>query len=112
MRTRKRRLLQYSVAAVAVITATACSSSSGGSAGVSGSGSKVILTVAGEAVGMTRVFNPYLPTSALGLAGNSVASGSASGFINEPLVQVDYVRSTTSFRGWLSPGRGPTATRR
>ena len=93
MRTRKRRLLQYSVVAVAVITATACSSSGGGSAGVSGSGSKVILTVAGEAVGMTRVFNPYLPTSALGLAGNSVASGSASGFINEPLVQVDYVRS-------------------
>ena len=39
------------------------------------------------------MFNPFLPTNALGLAGNSVSSGNASGFINEPLVQVDYVRS-------------------
>jgi peptide/nickel transport system substrate-binding protein len=75
------------------VTASACSGGGAGGSGASGSGSKIILNVAGEAVGMTRVFNPYLPTSALGLAGNSVASGAASGFINEPLVQVDYVRS-------------------
>ncbi len=81
-------------AAVAVITVAGCSSGgSAGSGGVSGSGSNITLTVAGEAVGMTRVFNPYLPTSALSLAGNSVTGGNSSGFINEPLVQVDYVRS-------------------
>jgi peptide/nickel transport system substrate-binding protein len=94
MKMRQKRYWSLWVAAVAVtVTASACSGSSGGSSGTSGSGSGIILTVAGEAVGMTRVFNPYLPTSALGLAGNSVASGNASGFINEPLVQVDYVRS-------------------
>ncbi len=91
----KRRLwLGCTAAAAAVITVAACSSGGGaGSGGVSGHGSNITLTVAGEAVGMTRVFNPYLPTNALGLAGNSVASGNSSGFINEPLVQVDYVRS-------------------
>jgi peptide/nickel transport system substrate-binding protein len=90
----KHWLRWSAAAAVAVITAAGCSSGgSAGSGGVSGSGSSITLTVAGEAVGMTRVFNPYLPTSALSLAGNSVASGNASGFINEPLVQVDYVRS-------------------
>ncbi len=92
---RKRRLwLGGTAAAAAMITLAACSSGGGaGSGGVAGHGSNITLTVAGEAVGMTRVFNPYLPTNALGLAGNSVASGNASGFINEPLVQVDYVRS-------------------
>ena len=94
MHIRQKRYWSLGVAAVALmVTASACSGSSGGSSGTSGSGSGIILTVAGEAVGMTRVFNPYLPTSALGLAGNSVASGNAAGFINEPLVQVDYVRS-------------------
>jgi peptide/nickel transport system substrate-binding protein len=91
---RKHWLRWSAAAAVAVITVAGCSSGgSAGSGGVSGSGSNITLTVAGEAVGMTRVFNPYLPTSALSLAGNSVAGGNASGFINEPLVQVDYVRS-------------------
>jgi peptide/nickel transport system substrate-binding protein len=91
----KRRLwLGCTAAAAAVITVAACSSGGGAdSGGVSGHGSNITLTVAGEAVGMTRVFNPYLPTNALGLAGNSVAGGNSSGFINEPLVQVDYVRS-------------------
>jgi peptide/nickel transport system substrate-binding protein len=93
MRERKHGLLRWSAAALAVITVAACSSGGGSSAGGTGQGSKVVLTVAGEAVGMTRVFNPYLPTSALSLAGNSVSSGNGSGFINEPLVQVDYVRS-------------------
>jgi peptide/nickel transport system substrate-binding protein len=90
----KLGLLRWAAAAAAVITATACAGGGGGGSGaVSGSGSKVILTVAGEAVGMTRVFNPYLPTSAWELAGNSVTSGNSSGFVYEPLVQVDYVRS-------------------
>ena len=94
MKIRQRRYWSLGVAAVALtITASACSGSAGSGSGTSGSGSSIILTVAGEAVGMTRVFNPYLPTSALGLAGNSVATGAAAGFINEPLVQVDYVRS-------------------
>jgi peptide/nickel transport system substrate-binding protein len=92
---KRTHLLRWTAAAAAVLTAAACSSGGGGggSGGATGHGSNITLTVAGEAVGMTRVFNPYLPTSALGLAGNSVASGNASGFINEPLVQVDYVRS-------------------
>jgi peptide/nickel transport system substrate-binding protein len=92
MRTRTR-WLGIAAAAVCLITVSACSSGGSGGGGVSGSGSKTILTVAGEAVGMTRVFNPYLQTNALSLAGNSVSSGNASGFINEPLAQVDYVRS-------------------
>lgn len=50
---------------------------------------------------MTRVFNPFLPTSALGLAGNAVASGSSSGFIYEPLVQVNYVKSNGDIP-WLA----------
>jgi peptide/nickel transport system substrate-binding protein len=94
MRDRARRYgLPLVAAATAVITVAACSGGGASGGGVSGSGSNITLTVAGEAVGMTRVFNPYLPTNALGLAGNSVSSGNASGFINEPLVQVDYVRS-------------------
>jgi peptide/nickel transport system substrate-binding protein len=92
MRTRTS-WLGIAAAAVCLITVSACSSGGSGGGGVSGSGSKTILTVAGEAVGMTRVFNPYLQTNALSLAGNSVSSGNASGFINEPLAQVDYVRS-------------------
>jgi peptide/nickel transport system substrate-binding protein len=72
-----------------LIAVSACSGSAGGAA--SGQGST--LTIGGEMVGMTRVFNPFLPTSALGLAGNAITTGNTSGFIYEPLVQVDYVRS-------------------
>jgi peptide/nickel transport system substrate-binding protein len=79
------------VVLAALISVSACSGPAGGAA--SGQGSGITLTIGGQAVGMTRVFNPFLPTSALGLAGNAVASGNASGFIYEPLVQVDYVRS-------------------
>lgn len=87
-------------AAVVLATTAACS---GGAAvgGSTGSGSNIILTVSGEAVGMTRVFNPYLPTSAWALAGNDVSNGPQSGFIYEPLVQVDYVRSDTVLP-WLA----------
>jgi peptide/nickel transport system substrate-binding protein len=81
-----------SVIVLAVLVAvSACSGSAGGAA--SGQGSGITLTVGGEMAGMTRVFNPFLPTSALGLAGNAISNGSAAGFIYEPLVQVDYVRS-------------------
>jgi peptide/nickel transport system substrate-binding protein len=73
-----------------LIAVSACSGSAGAG---SGQGSGVILTVGGQAVGMTRVFNPFLPTSALNLAGNDVTSGSSSGFVYEPLAQVNYVKS-------------------
>lgn len=88
---RWQKPVAIAAAALIAVSAAACSSS-GSTAGAKG-GSGIILTVAGEAVGMTRVFNPYLPTTALNLAGNDVSGGSASGFIYEPLVQVDYVRS-------------------
>jgi peptide/nickel transport system substrate-binding protein len=81
-----------------LIAVSACSGSAGAG---SGQKSGVILTVGGQAVGMTRVFNPFLPTSALGLAGNAVASGSSSGFIYEPLVQVNYVKSNGDIP-WLA----------
>jgi peptide/nickel transport system substrate-binding protein len=93
MNKRTHWVLRCTAAAAAVVTVAACAGGGGGSGGTSGTGSGTILTVAGEAVGMTRVFNPYLPTSAWGLAGNSVAGGNSSGFVYEPLVQVDYVRS-------------------
>jgi peptide/nickel transport system substrate-binding protein len=89
-RARARRWLVPSALALAsLIAVSACS----GSAGAGSGGSGVILTVGGQAVGMTRVFNPFLPTSALDLAGNDVTSGSSSGFIYEPLAQVNYVKS-------------------
>jgi peptide/nickel transport system substrate-binding protein len=84
------------VAAAVLIasSAAACSSSGGGGGSSTGkNGSSIILNIGGEAVGMTRVFNPFLPTTALNLAGNDVTGGAASGFIYEPLAQVDYVRS-------------------
>jgi peptide/nickel transport system substrate-binding protein len=93
MNKRTHWLLRCTAAAASAVTLAACAGGGGGSGGTSGSGSGIILTVAGEAVGMTRVFNPYLPTSAWSLAGNSVAGGNSSGFIYEPLAQVDYVRS-------------------
>jgi peptide/nickel transport system substrate-binding protein len=86
------------LALAALIAVSACSGSAGAG---SGQKSGVILTVGGQAVGMTRVFNPFLPTSALGLAGNAVASGSSSGFIYEPLVQVNYVKSNGDIP-WLA----------
>jgi peptide/nickel transport system substrate-binding protein len=86
-------ILRCTAAVAALVTVSACAGSGGGSGATSGSGSGTILTVAGEAVGMTRVFNPYLPTSAWALAGNDVTGGNTSGFIYEPLAQVDYVRS-------------------
>ena len=79
------------LALAALLAVSACSGAAGG--GTSGSGSGTILTVGGQAVGMTRVFNPFLPTSALNLAGNAVTTGSSSGFIYEPLAQVNYVKS-------------------
>jgi peptide/nickel transport system substrate-binding protein len=87
----RRRLIPAAIALAAVTAVSACAGSATGAAGAPGSG--VTLTIGGQAVGMTRVFNPFLPTSALGLAGNDVTGGSSSGFIYEPLVQVDYVRS-------------------
>jgi peptide/nickel transport system substrate-binding protein len=92
-RNARRWPIPFAVAAAAVIAVSACSGSVGGTASGQGSGSGVTLTIGGQAVGMTRVFNPFLPTTALALAGNDVTGGSASGFIYEPLVQVDYVRS-------------------
>ena len=93
MNRKSRWLLGGTAAAAALITLSACATAGGSTGGVSGSGSNIILTVGGEAVGMTRVFNPFLPTSAWSLAGNDVTGGNGSGFIYEPLVQVDYVRS-------------------
>jgi len=90
-RNARRWPIPSAVAMAAVIAVSACSGSAGGTA--PGQGAGITLTVGGQAVGMTRVFNPFLPTSALALAGNDVTTGSASGFIYEPLVQVDYVRS-------------------
>jgi peptide/nickel transport system substrate-binding protein len=87
------------LSAAAVLGVSACAGAAGG--GTSGSGSSTIITVGGQAVGMTRVFNPFLPTSALGLAGNDVTSGSSSGFIYEPLVQVNYVKSNDDIP-WLA----------
>ena len=102
--TRRRRwFASTALAMAAAITVAACSSSGGGAAGSGGSGggSNITLTVAGEMTGMTRVFNPFLPTSALGLAGNDVTGGAAAGFIYEPLVQVDYTRSNNVIP-WLA----------
>jgi peptide/nickel transport system substrate-binding protein len=79
------------LALAAALAVSACSGAAGG--GTSGSGSGTILTVGGQAVGMTQVFNPFLPTSALNLGGNAVTTGSSSGFIYEPLAQVNYVKS-------------------
>lgn len=93
MNRKSRWLMSGTAAAAALITVSACAGAGGSTGGVSGSGSNIILTISGEAVGMTRVFNPYLPTSAWGLGGNDVTGGNGSGFIYEPLVQVDYVRS-------------------
>jgi peptide/nickel transport system substrate-binding protein len=90
MTTRRKWLLRIVAAGAATMTVAGCAS--GGTASGNGT-SGTVLTVAGEAVGMTRVFNPYLPTSAWALAGNDVTGGNSSGFIYEPLVQVDYVRS-------------------
>ena len=90
----RRWQLPVAIAAAALIAVSAAACSSSGSTASGKSGSGIILTVGGEAVGMTRVFNPFLQnTTALNLAGNDVAGGAASGFIYEPLVQVDYVRS-------------------
>jgi peptide/nickel transport system substrate-binding protein len=77
-----------------VATTTGVPAASASNRSAESSGSNIIITAAGEAVGMTRVFNPYLPTTALNLAGNSVLGGAASGFIYEPLAQVNYVRSS------------------
>lgn len=85
-------------ATVAITTALCVSACNAGGAGGSAGG---VLTLGGEAIGMTRVFNPYLETSALGLAGNSLVSGSAAGFINEPLVQVNYLKANTVIP-WLA----------
>ncbi len=93
MNRKSQWLLRGAAAAAVLITVSACAGAGGSTGGVSGTGSGTILTVAGEAVGMTRVFNPYLPTSAWELAGNDVSSGNSSGFVYEPLAQVDYVRS-------------------
>jgi peptide/nickel transport system substrate-binding protein len=95
----RRWLIPSTVAVAAVLAVSACSSSAG--TGASGQGSGTILTVGGQAVGMTRVFNPFLPTSALNLAGNDVTSGTSSGFIYEPLVQVDYTRANNDIP-WLA----------
>jgi peptide/nickel transport system substrate-binding protein len=100
-RARLRRWPVPSALAVAALVAVSACSGSAGSGGASGSGSGITLTVGGQMVGMTRVFNPFLPTSALGLAGNDVTSGSSSGFIYEPLVQVNYVRSNDDIP-WLA----------
>jgi peptide/nickel transport system substrate-binding protein len=91
MNKRTHWLIRVTAAAAAAVTVAACSSAGGTTSGKGSSG--VILTVAGEAVGMTRVFNPYLPTAAWSLGGNDVTGGNSSGFVYEPLVQVDYVRS-------------------
>src|SRR5262249_18936084 len=107
-------LLRCTAAVAALVTVSACSGGSGGSGGTSGAGSGIIVTAAGEAVGMTRVFNPYLPTSAWGLAGNSVAGGNSSGFVYEPLVQVDYVRANYLLpwlaKSWAWADRNKTPT--
>jgi peptide/nickel transport system substrate-binding protein len=86
---RRGRIFSALAIAAALIVLSACSAGSGGSGQASG----VTLTIGGQAVGMTRVFNPFLETSALNLAGNDVVTGSNSGFIYEPLAQVDYTRS-------------------
>jgi peptide/nickel transport system substrate-binding protein len=91
--TRRWRPPAFAAAAILLAVSAAACSSSGGSTASGHGGSGIILTVAGEAVGMTRVFNPFLPTTAFNLAGNDVTGGGASGFVYEPLVQVDYVRS-------------------
>ena len=88
------------LAVAALIGLSACSGSGSAGSG-SGQASGITLTVGGQAVGMTRVFNPFLPTSAIGLAGNDVLGGSSSGFIYEPLVQVNYVRSNDDIP-WLA----------
>lgn len=112
-RARLRRWPTVSALALAAVIAVPACSSAGGSGG-SGQGSGVILTVGGQAVGLTRVFNPFLPTSALGLAGNDVTSGSSSGFIYEPLVQVNYVKSNDDIpwlaTSWTWSNGGKTVT--
>jgi peptide/nickel transport system substrate-binding protein len=90
-RARSRRwLVPTALGMAALIALSACS---GAATAGSGQGSGLILTVGGQAVGMTRVFNPFLPTTALNLAGNDVTAGGSSGFIYEPLAQVNYVKS-------------------
>ncbi len=92
-RARARRWpVPAALALAALLAVSACSGAAGGG-GTSGSGSGTIVTVGGQAVGMTKVFNPFLPTTALNLAGNAVTNGSSSGFIYEPLAQVNYVKS-------------------
>jgi peptide/nickel transport system substrate-binding protein len=78
------------IALAALIAVSACSGAAGAG---SGQASGVILTVGGQAVGLTRAFNPFLPTNAFDLDSNAVNPGSSSGFIYEPLAQVNYVKS-------------------
>jgi len=82
MHTSARRL-RRAVAAVAAVTVVAGLAACSPDDGASSSGDKTILNVAGQADNLTKVFNPYFESSALGIG--------AKGMINEVLVQVNYV---------------------
>ncbi|HEX4721792.1 MAG TPA: ABC transporter substrate-binding protein [Pseudonocardiaceae bacterium] len=78
----RRTLLTGALAAAGGIAIAACAPSTASSAG------NTTLTVAGQSDALTKVFNPFLPSSAQGLTYTGQGSG---GFIYEPLVQVNTV---------------------
>jgi peptide/nickel transport system substrate-binding protein len=100
MRSRRQRsAFALASAVVALAAVSACTTTVGGSntgAATSGSGSKVILTVAGNTGGpQPRNFNPYLPTSGIN------ALWGAAGMIYEPLVQRNNFKPDQNYP-WLA----------
>ncbi|MFJ4632921.1 ABC transporter substrate-binding protein [Streptomyces sp. NPDC088847] len=80
----RRGVLAAGLAGAGVVALSACQPSGGGSS----SGSSGTLTVAGQSDNLTRVFNPFLPNGAQTV---SYSSPGKSGFIYEPLVQINTV---------------------
>ncbi|QIQ06665.1 ABC transporter substrate-binding protein [Streptomyces liangshanensis] len=81
----RRGVLAGALAGTAALALVGCQPSSGGAGS---GGGKTTLTVAGQSDNLTQVFNPFLPNSAQAL---TYSSPGQSGFIYEPLVQINTV---------------------
>ncbi len=79
-----RRVAGSSIAAGMIAVLAACSSGSG----TTGSGSGLIINVAGQSDSLTQTFNPFLPNTA---EAATFAQQGQGGFIYEPLVQINNV---------------------